>query len=46
MLQGYEASACFGAVPFMGMGGAFPAVSEAKDAENDEDAGEEDCDDE
>lgn len=49
MLQGYEASACFATVPgypFMGMGGVFPAVSEAEDAEDAEDAGEEDCDDE
>ena len=42
MLQGYEASACFGAVPFMGMGGVFPAGNNAGDFEDDEDAGEED----
>lgn len=48
LLKGYEASACFATVPFMGMGGVFPAVSEAEDAadaedaEDAEDAGEED----
>ena len=49
MLQGYEASASFAAVPFMGMGGAFPAGNNAEDvedAEDAEDAGEEDCADE
>ena len=50
MLQGYEASACFGAVPCMG--GVVPAgnnagdFEDAEDSEDAEDAGEEDCADE
>ena len=43
LIFGYEASACFGAVPFMG--GVFPAGNNAgdvEDAEDAEDAGEED----
>ena len=47
MLQGYEASACFAAVPgYPFMGGAFPAVNNAANVENAEDAEDEDCADE
>ena len=48
LIFGYEASACLAAVPeYPFMGGAFPAMSEAGDAEDSEDvgdAGEEDDD--
>lgn len=47
MLQGYEASACFAAVPgYPFMGGAFPAANNAANVEDAEDAEDEGCADE
>lgn len=43
LIFGYEASACFGAVPgYSFMGGAFPVMSKAKNSEDTGDAGDED----
>lgn len=45
MIQGFDARMCCGANPmYPFMGGAMPNVSKAEDVEDEEDAGEEDCD--